>query len=137
LQRLGAWEALGLSASERAKLPLLEADLQALGQDPRTLPHCPAPPRLRDVAEAFGCVYVLEGSTLGGRVISRHVQARLGADVPRRFLDAYGARTGENWQTFRSALSAAARARNIDGRVIAGAKATFESFTAWLSASAG
>jgi heme oxygenase len=142
LQRLGAWEALGLSAAERAKLPLLEADLAALGRDVSTLPLA-APPRLPGVAEAFGCLYVLEGSTLGGRVISRHVQARLGAGVTRQFLDGYGPRTGESWQTFRGALAAAARqhgddrrgnGRNIEGRIIAGAKATFEAFTAWLSA---
>jgi heme oxygenase len=141
LERLGAWQALGLSRAERSKLPLLEHDLLALGRDPSALPRCEAPPRLRDAAEAFGCLYVLEGSTLGGRVISRHVQARLGAELPRRFLDGYGAETGERWQEFRRALAAAARGRDhqgrdIDGRIIAGAKSTFETFTAWLRRSA-
>jgi heme oxygenase len=141
LQQLGAWEQLGLAATERVKLPLLEADLAALGSDVRLLPLA-APPNLQDVAEALGCLYVLEGSTLGGRVISRHVQARLGRDVPRRFLDGYGPATGARWQTFRGALAAAARTRNVerragdgrsvDARIIAGAKATFEAFTAWL-----
>jgi heme oxygenase (biliverdin-IX-beta and delta-forming) len=91
----------------------------------------------------LGCVYVLEGSTLGGRVISGQVQARLGAGVTRLFLDGYGQRTGESWQTFRAALAAATRhhlgapsgnGRSVEGRIIAGAKATFEAFTAWLSA---
>lgn len=132
LARLGAWEALGLSAAERAKLPLLEADLAALGSDVAALPRAASTPRLRDVTEALGCLYVLEGSTLGGRVIARHVQARLGAHVPRRFLDGYGPRTGETWQIFRNALAAAARQRNADARIISGARSTFEAFTAWL-----
>ena len=88
------------------------------------------------MAEAFGCLYVLEGSTLGGRVISRHVQSRLGSDVPRAFLDAYGSRTGERWQAFRAALAGAPRNRDVDARIIAGARATFEAFTAWLTTSA-
>ena len=42
-------------------------------------------------AEAVGGAYVLEGSTLGGRVLSRHVQGRFGRDGPRSFLESYGA----------------------------------------------
>jgi len=135
LHELGAWQALGLPAEERTKLPLLEADLETLGSDVARLPRA-VPPRLPGVAEAYGCLYVLEGSTLGGRVISRHVQARLGSGVPRAFLEAYGSRTGERWQAFRAALAGAPRSRDVDARIIVGAKATFEAFTAWLTASA-
>jgi heme oxygenase (biliverdin-IX-beta and delta-forming) len=132
LTRLGVWSALGLDPSPRVKLPLLIRDLRALGSDPASLPICEQPPVLGSVAEAAGCSYVLEGSTLGGRVISKHVQARLGAHAPREFLDGYGASTGESWQAFRAALRAFADTPEREARAIVGAKQTFATFTRWL-----
>jgi heme oxygenase len=107
-------------------------DLRVLGSDPASLPICEHPPVLGSVAEAAGCCYVLEGSTLGGRVIAKHVQARLGARAPREFLDGYGAGTGESWQAFCAALRAFADRPELEARIIVGAKQTFASFTRWL-----
>jgi heme oxygenase len=133
LERFGVWPALELDGSPRVKLPLLARDLLELGRDPSVLPICAAPPQLGGgLPEAVGCAYVLEGSTLGGRVISRHVQTRLGPQVPHRFLDAYGADTGDRWQAFRAALRWFADSREIENRIIVGARQTFESFTRWL-----
>jgi heme oxygenase len=132
LASTGVWEVLGLSAAEREKRSLLARDLRSLGAEPTRLSVCPAPPELGDVDRAVGCAYVLEGSTLGGRFISRHVQERLGREVPRAFLECYGPRTGERWQAFRSALARHAGARDVENRIIAGARATFAAFTRWL-----
>ncbi|HTV24845.1 MAG TPA: biliverdin-producing heme oxygenase, partial [Polyangiaceae bacterium] len=65
-------------------------------------------------------------------VISRHVQTRLGPQVPHRFLDAYGADIGDRWQAFRAALRWFADSREVESRIVAGARQTFESFTRWL-----
>lgn len=134
LERIGVWPALELDGAARVKLPLLERDLMLLERDPSTLPLCAALPQLGGgLPEAVGCAYVLEGSTLGGRVISRHVQTRLGPQVPHRFLDAYGAGIGERWQAFRAALRWFADSRDTENRIIAGARQTFETFTRWLN----
>jgi heme oxygenase len=140
LSRQGAWEVLGLSARERTKVPLLLSDLvmvdlALLGGDERLLqtPVCDAPPELRGVPEAIGCAYVLEGSTLGGRVISRHVQRCLGSNAPRAFLEGYAEQTGANWQAFRAAVLRFARSRDVEDRVIAGARLTFRAFERWLT----
>ena len=64
----------------RRRLHLLTADLAALGlsADARdALPLCPLTP-LADDMEALGSMYVLEGSTLGGRVIQRNIHRCLG-----------------------------------------------------------
>lgn len=133
LERFGVWPALELDGSTRVKLPLLARDLLELGRDPSGLPVCAATPQLGGgLPEAVGCAYVLEGSTLGGRVVSRHVQTRLGPQVPHRFLDAYGADTGDRWQAFRAALRWFADSREIENRIIMGARQTFESFARWL-----
>lgn len=125
------WSVLGLSAVERAKRVALERDLEELGATLSALPVC-APPDLPGLPEAVGSAYVLEGSTLGGRVLSRHVQLCLGDGAPRRFLDIYGPDIGSRWQAFRGALADYAGARDTQDRVIAGAKTTFVAFTRWL-----
>ena len=133
LRQLGVWEALSLPAQEREKLPLLAEDIVLLGNiEPASIRSCNAPPVFASTAEAIGGAYVLEGSTLGGRVISRHVQALFGADVPRAFLECYGAETGEKWQAFRAALTRFACSRELEDQMIAGARETFGAFTRWL-----
>lgn len=133
LRQLGVWEALSLRADEREKLPLLAEDIVLLGNiEPASIRSCNAPPVFASTAEAIGGAYVLEGSTLGGRVISRHVQSLFGADVPRSFLECYGAETGEKWQAFRAALTRFASSRELEDGMIAGARETFGAFTRWL-----
>jgi heme oxygenase len=132
LARRGVWELLELPAEERYKLPLLARDLRALGADPSALCVCEAGPEWRGAAEAIGAAYVLEGSTLGANVISRHIQQRFGAGVPRSFLECYGPSTGDHWRAFRAGLSRFATSRELENRMIAGAQSTFRTFTRWL-----
>lgn len=135
LWRMGVWNTLGLAALDREKLPILAEDIVLLGNlEPENIVPCPEGPAFGSTAEAVGGAYVLEGSTLGGRVISRHIQRVLGPNVPRSFLECYGARTGEQWQSFRTALSRYARTRALEDQVITGARETFRSFARWLKA---
>jgi heme oxygenase len=133
LRRMAVWSALGLAAEERVKSMFLTRDLSLLGRESARDVVCDSPPQLAGLPEAVGCAYVLEGSTLGGRVISRHVQRRFGPAVPRGFLECYGARTGESWQEFRAALQRFADTREVENRVIGGARETFRAFTRWLA----
>lgn len=64
-------------------------------------------PSISTVAEAFGCLYVMEGSTLGGRFIYKNLQNTLGLNFEHgaSFFYGYGADTGVKWKTFQSGLS--------------------------------
>jgi heme oxygenase len=76
-------------------------------------PTFPAP---ESQAEALGMLYVLEGSTLGGRLILRTLKDR-GVDDPRlAFLDPYGPETGVRWRSFQSVL---ARETSHDEKLVA------------------
>ena len=99
-------DSLGLSLGERRKLAWLEADLRNLGLERPAGHFAPAIPA--DVASRVGWAYVLEGSTLGGRVMLKHMAPRLGlaAQHGARFLAGYGERTGEMWRGFVDALDA-------------------------------
>ncbi|MBY0254738.1 MAG: biliverdin-producing heme oxygenase, partial [Methylobacterium organophilum] len=59
----------------RRRLALLAADLDHLGLRPDAVAALPRPaaPALHGPAAATGALYVLEGSTLGGQLIGRHI----------------------------------------------------------------
>ena len=129
-----------LRAHERWKVPLLEQDLRALGHDDASLarlPRCEHLPPLPGLPEALGCFYVLEGSTLGGQLILRHLRRHF-ADAPVgpfAFFSAYGEEVGPMWRAFGQALTQAATeaaSGDFDARVVKGAQDSFDAFGAWL-----
>ena len=129
------WADWGLELGERRKLPLLESDLRALGVDaPERLPQCQQLPPLFSMADAFGGLYVMEGATLGGQFISRHIRQTLGVtpETGGRFFHGYGERTGAMWNLFRSALVAFATTRQAEDEVVASAIATFRTLRGWF-----
>jgi len=132
----GLGGALGDYAS-RHKLPLLERDLIALGLEPEALawlPVCGALPDCSDVAAALGCLYVIEGSTLGGQTLAPLVQRHLGLDAERgaAFLAGYGENTLAMWRAFGSALDAWCGEAPRQATAVAAGIATFEALESWL-----
>jgi heme oxygenase len=78
--RLAAAE-LSLGFPLRARAELIARDLLALGLSPAALaalPLCRDRPELSCVEDLAGCLYVLEGASLGGQVLSRLLHRRLG-----------------------------------------------------------
>jgi heme oxygenase len=59
---------------------------------------------LRDLPEALGSLYVIEGSALGGRVIAPHLKRSLGLDQGRgaSYFHGFGGETGVMWAGFRT-----------------------------------
>ncbi|MEE1922631.1 biliverdin-producing heme oxygenase [Pseudomonas sp. 148P] len=134
-------QAAGLSADfdlqPRYKTAILRGDLQALGLSAARLadlPACTELPRLDSAAACLGVLYVVEGATLGGQVLRREIQARLGLDASNgaAFLDVYGADTGRRWRAFLVHLCS----RPLDAAecavVVAAAQQTFRCFERWL-----
>jgi heme oxygenase len=119
----------------RQRLHLLEADLAALGlsaSQRAALPLCPLPD-LEDARQALGSLYVMEGSTLGGRIIRRNVERRLGFDdrAGCAYFTGYGAETGLMWRSFLTRLDAAPT--DHAERIGTGASATFECLADWFA----
>jgi heme oxygenase len=131
------WARIGFSFDARRKAPLLARDLAALGLPPAAvegLPRCPDLPRLDHFADALGCLYVLEGSTLGGQVIAKHLRRSLGVDAAHgaAFYHSYGRDTGRMWKAFGDMLTACA-APGDHTAIVGAADATFEKMDAWLA----
>jgi hypothetical protein len=81
----------------------------------------------------LGCLYVLEGSTLGARVISRRLESHfmLGPDSGAAFFNAYGEAVGRRWSEFRSFVTGNLSAEQA-GETVKAAVETFESLLTWL-----
>ncbi|MFD6318918.1 biliverdin-producing heme oxygenase [Methylorubrum thiocyanatum] len=121
----------------RRRLAALDADLRALasgGAAPDALP-APAAPRLEGPGAALGALYVLEGSTLGGAVIGRHVAHLHGAGVPLAYYAGRGRATGPLWRAFRERLDGLPEAQAA--AAFAAGIAAFEAMRAWLVSGVG
>jgi heme oxygenase len=121
----------------RRKTPLLEKDLLFLDlpeRELRALPQCQKLPTVESEAQAFGCLYVLEGATLGGQIISKYVADKLGYESERgaTFFMSYGAEVRAMWCAFCQALREYATAHDADDEVVAAAVDTFDKFDQWL-----
>lgn len=119
----------GLEYDARRKTPTLERDLLALGLDSGSLQRF-APPGVDGRAEAMGFQYVLEGSTLGGRVIRKRAADRGLGLTGLSFFDVYGAETGARWRAFLEVLESVCVGRA--GDAARGARRGFEAIEAWL-----
>lgn len=121
----------------RRKLPLITRDLIALGADADSvarLPRCDAVPACREPAAAFGCVYVLEGATLGGRTLLPLVQRQLGftGEHGATFLASYGENVAPMWSEFRAVLDAWCETPERCARATQSAVDTFKFLERWL-----
>ena len=140
LRLVGELDGLPLGLAERWKSSRLAADLRVLGysiDQIAALPRCPAPPRLMTPAEAFGCLYVLEGATLGGQLIARLLTRRfgLGPDSGAAFFASYGDRVGPMWRELGAALTRFVGETGTEDAVVRSACDTFAAFDRWLAES--
>ncbi|QJC53145.1 biliverdin-producing heme oxygenase [Paenibacillus albicereus] len=132
-------QAQGLDEGARRKAPLLERDLQALGlgaDEIGRLPRCGELPDLSTPARKLGYLYVLEGSTLGGQIISRKLAASLGLepDSGLRYFHAYGDDTRSRWLEMRSLIQQGSQGQ--EDETVAAARETFALLERWVEASA-
>ena len=124
-----------LELRKRLKTPLLVADLQALGLTPSQIAALPEPSELPPITrwpDALGYCYVLEGSTLGGQVLSRHLSSTLA--VPSgalTFLRSYEREVGPMWKTMLGVLEAALADESAEQPITESARSTFELLAHW------
>jgi heme oxygenase (biliverdin-IX-beta and delta-forming) len=139
IREIPDWPVSLPDAWARDKVSLISADIHALGGLPTRAALCTDLPPLATVADAFGCMYVLEGSTLGACVIARHLKQHLdvGPTTAGAFVHSYGAELGPMWRAFGASLEGYVSRTGEDRAVLASAGATFAAFTRWLQASAG
>lgn len=122
--------------ADRHRLPQLREDLAALGVPAAEIeavaPEARAAHLFDDAARGWGSLYVVEGSTLGGAVITKALAGTpwLPADGLTYF-SPYGRETGRMWNGFRACFLAGTQSLDPEA-VIAGARETFDLMAAIL-----
>lgn len=107
---------------------------EALLSTQPTWVSCKHLPDMSTTARLLGSAYVLEGSSLGGRIISSHLQQHFGSHCipPHRYFQGYGNRTGSMWKTFLATLTASIPKEDFADALDASAQ-TFAGLTHWFS----
>jgi len=88
-----------LAKAHRARIAALEADMEYLGTTPRSK----APSDKGEGAFAAGCLYTVQGSSLGGKQIYRQLDYLLPDERGRAFFKG-GGQDGRLWQGLCAAL---------------------------------
>jgi heme oxygenase len=116
--------------SARRRAGLFAADLDTLGAAPAD--DGPGLTRVTGTDEALGRLYVLEGSTLGGTFIDRHLAGLPGlGGIRLRAFSPYGAETGAMWHAFRRATRDRVARGGDPEAMVAAATGTFRSLAEW------
>ncbi|WP_299960367.1 biliverdin-producing heme oxygenase [uncultured Modestobacter sp.] len=138
---LDAWaaahpaDAAEVDWAARRRSHLFAADLAALGA-PAAVDRTPLPD-VADTDQALGRLYVLEGSSLGGVFIDRHLATlpQLSGTARLSCFSPYGARTGQMWHAFRTVTRHRVTAAGGDAdRLVAAARETFGTLARWCGA---
>lgn len=120
----------GFDFDTRRKAYLLAQDLRRLDIDPDALPLCPQVPMISSLGQALGCAYVLEGATLGGQIINRHLMKHLNTRFA--FYSSYGDEVGPMWKAFGAFVTQHATTPQIEEEIVASASETFMLLERWL-----
>ncbi len=115
----------------------LKSDLACLGADAAAIAGvglCADIPRYEGPERRLGALYVVEGSALGGRQLSRGLDRLLGVGrvEGRRFFAGRGADTGAAWLGFLDQLGSAGSEPVGRAAMVSAAVETFEVFETWL-----
>lgn len=117
---------------QRRKAALLLHDLQRLGKSIE-VPVCTQLPAVTTVNEAMGVLYVLEGSTLGGKIIAGILQKNTGlSEDAFTFFNGYGAENETMWLQFKRALNSWATDQEKINAITVSANHTFQSLKNWI-----
>ena len=125
--------------AHRRKCGWLERDLLNFDLAPAqiaALPRCARVPHITGLPQCLGIWYVLEGATLGGELMARHLSQQFGAAAEKvtAFHRAYGDGTQAEWRAFRELMDARfppERAADIEAAAQS-AQLTFEYLCDWL-----
>lgn len=139
LSAASGWAQLGVDPRTRARAHLLASDLTSLGHGPEQLarlPRCEALPDVSSPSRALGCLYVLEGARLGGRVLTRALGPHLGVDPANglAFLGGGPVHAAESWRMLCERLEHWASAHpECEDDVVRAARETFSTMAEWHS----
>jgi heme oxygenase len=119
---------------ERRKTESLLEDINSLGGSTIDTIEADDVPQIDNELQAFGALYVIEGSTLGGVMISKMMKKQLDLQDGRglSFFDSYGSETEAMWSQFKEVLDQQVSNESDERLLLAAADETFLKFKLWI-----
>ncbi len=126
-----------LNLSERKKAHLMHEDLNIYNitnENCKILKESFLKETYPDIYCSAGGLYVLEGSTLGGQMIVKHLQKKLAPSfIKSAYFSAYQHKTGSMWKEFLQQLISLPKSDIEEQQIITGATKTFQIINSLLS----
>ena len=116
---------------KRCRAEFIRWDMKESGIPPLQPNICEELPRIDSFPRALGALYVMEISTLGGRVIASLISRQLGSSQSLSFFSGYGAETAFMWQTFKDFLDQPFTNEEKQ-EILSAAEETFLIFKNWI-----
>lgn len=131
-----SYETAAQAAPERSDW--LRRDLASLGLPNQAwlpIPLCEHMPMLNTAERRLGALYVVEGSTLGGRALALRLDGICGVGVAdgRRFFQGRGGGTGEAWSGILNRLNDYDDDETTHAAVVDAALEIFACFEQWMT----
>lgn len=138
--KLPFWEKTGLDIAVRGKANLLEQDLMDLGlsrEHIEQIPLCDQLPDISTSAGLFGYLYVIEGSTNGGQIMTKRLSQFLPIDADHglQYFNAYGTETRTRWSEFMQMLQKSINTQQDHDIMVDTASETFRLLDHWINGS--
>ena len=136
------WRALAplkqeLMLDKRRKAPLISADLSVCGLSDGAIVELPRWQQIApfpSISQALGQLYVLEGTTLGGQVSTRHFRRLLALKntAGLSFFYSYGLDVPQRWRQFCAVVSDHVRTPAQEDLMVNAAIDTLEMLRSWM-----
>lgn len=118
---------------ERRKTESLLNDINYLGGSAMDAIEDADVPQIGNPLEAFGALYVIEGSTLGGVMISKMMKKQLNLEGGGlSFFESYGSETEAMWSRFKEVLDRQVSNDADVQLILSAADETFLKFKQWI-----
>lgn len=117
--------------TKRSRAEYILWDIRESGVETPQPETCEQLPVIDSFHSALGALYVLEGSTLGGRIIAGMISRSLGSVNSLSYFNGYGAETGNMWNAFKDFLNQPFTIEQKE-EIIAAAEDTFLTFKTWI-----
>ena len=120
--------------AERRKSESLFNDIKSLGNTVPQKPEVLDLPIIENSLQAFGALYVIEGSTLGGKIIAKLIanQLNLQNNNGLSFFTSYGDKTEKMWDGFKEILDMQPQNQADTKIILDAANDTFLKFKFWI-----
>jgi heme oxygenase len=119
---------------KRRKTSLLSNDLISLGASLPSIATDEELPTINNLLQAFGALYVMEGSTLGGQYIANMIKEQLQWKELKAvsFFEGYGSETVGMWESFKTVLDEHATTKEDLQTILKSSDETFVKFKSWF-----